>query len=116
MFKFYRILTALVLIASSFQTVKAQFIPIISNLDKYNSLNINEQVYLQTNCEVYAPGDTIWFKAYVRNKASLSKSALSNVLFVALLDEKGNVIENEKTIIIDSYSNGYLVTNIDLKE
>jgi hypothetical protein len=101
MFKLYRILVASVLIITNLQFIEAQFIPIISNLDKYNSLNINEQVYLQTNCEVYAPGDTIWFKAYVRNKASLGKSAMSNVLFVSLLDEKGNVIENEKTIITD---------------
>ncbi len=94
----------------------AQFIQTISNLDKYNTLNINEQLYIHTDCEVYAPGDTIWFKAYVRNKASLKESALSTIFYIFLLDDQGNVIENEKTLITDSYSNGFLVTPIDIKE
>ncbi|MDA3894479.1 MAG: hypothetical protein PF517_22685 [Salinivirgaceae bacterium] len=96
--------------------VQAQFIQTITNLNKFNTINTNEQIYVHTNCEVYAPGDTLWFKAYVRNKASLKKSNLSTVLYVFLMDENGVIIGQEKMVITDSYSNGYLVINRNIEE
>ncbi|MFA6401012.1 MAG: hypothetical protein WCX31_05220 [Salinivirgaceae bacterium] len=114
--KFLKSVVFFVLLLQMEYFAHAQFLQTITHLDKYNSLTINEQLYIHTNCEVYAPGDTIWFNAYVRNKASLKKTTLSNVLFLLLLDDQGNVIQNEKTIITDSYSNGFLVLSHDIKE
>lgn len=44
-----------------------------------------EKVYLHTDREVYAAGDTIWFKGYVKNASDLSGYAPSNYIYVELI-------------------------------
>lgn len=78
-------------------------------MDKFNSLTANEQVYVHTDCEVYAPGDTIWFKAYIRNKASLERANLSRIFYINLVSEYGKIVKNEKFVITNAQSNGQLI-------
>ena len=73
------------LLLQSIDTLHAQYLQTISNMDEFNSLTANEQVYVHTDSEVYAPGDTIWFKAYIRNKASLKRSNLSRIFYLNLV-------------------------------
>jgi hypothetical protein len=44
-----------------------------------------EKVYLHTDKDVYAIGDTIWFKCYVSNKSSLSAYPESKFVYVELV-------------------------------
>jgi len=44
-----------------------------------------EKVYLHTDKDVYAIGDTIWFKGYVVNAASLSEYPESRFIYVELI-------------------------------
>ncbi|MBO5679333.1 MAG: hypothetical protein J6S11_05170, partial [Bacteroidaceae bacterium] len=44
----------------------------------------------------YSIGDTIWFKAYVMNAATLRPTETSGVLYVELLNEKGVEVEHKK--------------------
>ncbi len=66
----------------------------------------NEQVYLHTDRDVYAPGDTIWFKAFIRNKLTRNKSNLSQLFYVFLVSDSA-IVQWEKYLISDSQSNGY---------
>ena len=101
------------LILQSGISLKAQFLQTISNIDEFNSLTANEQVYVHTDCEVYAPGDTIWFKAYIRNKASLERANLSRIFYINLVSEYGKIVENEKFVITNAQSNGQLIIGRD---
>ncbi|MBN2699551.1 MAG: hypothetical protein JXR52_12065 [Bacteroidales bacterium] len=84
-------------------------IPVIrQDLMDLNRLNLNEQIYLHTDCEVYAPGDTIWFQAYIRNKYSLKKSNLSNIFHLNLVGKNGTILSHDRYLITDSRSSGCL--------
>ena len=54
-----------------------------------------ENVYLHFDNTSYYQGDTIWFKAYVVNAATLQPSAISKPLYVELVDELGHVKERQ---------------------
>ncbi len=77
---------------------------------------LNDIVYIHTDREVYAPEDTIWFKAYVRNKKFLTESYLSKTFNVLLVNEKGKIIKQEKYLIEDSEVHGQLLLNHTLDE
>ena len=96
--------------------VRSQFSEMVRNLEEYNRKTLNERVFLHTDREVYAPGDTLWFKAYVRNESSLYKSDFSRDLFVYLADGEGRVITDTRYLINDSGSKGQLVLNEKLDE
>ncbi len=93
-----------------------QFLHNIAGLDLLNMVNANELVYLQSDCEVYSPGDTLWFKAYVRNKASLEASGLSQVFYTAISNRKGVFLNEEKNLITDGQSAGYLVIDKNIED
>jgi hypothetical protein len=97
---FILILSILPLFAIS-QTQTKQF-----TFEEYIKKQVNEQVYMHTDRDVYAPGDTIWFKAYIRNKMSLKKTHLSQLFYVFLVS-KDFVLRWEKYLIEDSQSKGY---------
>ncbi len=90
-------------------SILAQTAKTRQRLIHYNQSNLNEQVYLHTDCEVYAPGDTIWFRAYIRNKYLLEKSDLSKVFHLNLVNESGNILVHEKFLVFDSQSPGFIV-------
>jgi hypothetical protein len=51
-----------------------------------------EKVYLHTDKPFYNIGDTLWFKGYVMDGASLSASKLSGLLYVELDDDSSEVV------------------------
>lgn len=101
------------LIIQSGISLKAQFFQAISNMDKFNSLTANEQVYVHTDCEVYAPGDTIWFKAYIRNKASMERTNLSRMFYLNLVNKYGKIVVEKKFVITNA---GLFVKNLKFNE
>ena len=57
-----------------------------------------DRVYLQFDKPFYKPGETIWFKAYIRNGNNLRPSAQSDIVHIELINPKGSV-EKEISII-----------------
>jgi len=106
----------LVILQLAILPVRAQFNELIHNLETYNRKTLNERVFLHTDREIYAPGDTLWFKAYARNESSLYKSDFSRDLFVYLADREGRVVTDTRFLIKDSGSKGQLVLNERLDE
>lgn len=68
-----------------------------------------EKVYIHTNKEEYFYDDTIWFKAYVVNQDN-QPSKKTTLLYVNLLDEKGDLIISKNVLI----KNGFGLNQIDL--
>ena len=60
-----------------------------------------EQVYLHLDNNGYYEGETLWYRAYVVQAATLRPQPLSGVLYVELLDAAGQVME-QQTLPIDS--------------
>ncbi len=60
-----------------------------------------EKVYLHLDNNAYFTDETIYFKAYVVRASSLCPSTLSRVLYVELLNDKGQTTE-QRTLRLDS--------------
>ncbi|RYG19404.1 MAG: hypothetical protein EOO07_06895, partial [Chitinophagaceae bacterium] len=52
-----------------------------------------EKIYLHLDKSVYAPLDTLWFKAYLINPISNSYSGLSGLIYVDMVNTNGNVVQ-----------------------
>ncbi len=60
-------------------------------ISNYTSQLPEDRVYLQLDKPQYEPGDDIWFSAYVRDGETLKQSTKSDIVYVELLNPKGNV-------------------------
>jgi hypothetical protein len=63
---------------------------------KYDSVLRNvprEKIYVHLDKTTYLPADTIWFKAYLTDASLNSPSTLSQLIYVDISDETGNIIE-----------------------
>ncbi len=78
--------------------------------------NQKEAVYIQTDRELYAPGDTLWFKGYVRNKSYLTLSQLSQMFYVELFDSAGVSAMNDRYLISNSDVEGQFELPLNMKE
>ena len=88
----------------------------VENLLQKNERIVNEMVYMHTDREMYAPSDTIWFRAYVREKGGLQKSELSQTLFVKLINEAGGTIDSGRFLIEQSGAKGQFILDHKLDE
>mgnify|MGYP000439202164 CR=1 FL=1 len=60
-------------------------------LTEYNAHAPEDRVYLQLDKPFYAPGDDIWFSAYIRDGLSLKPSGKSDIVHIELISPKGTI-------------------------
>jgi hypothetical protein len=75
-----------------------------------------EKVYLHLDKPYYAAGDDIWFKGYITLNAAHTPSDWSNVLNVALYDDRGSIKNYIKLPIINGITWGDIALPDTLKE
>lgn len=75
-----------------------------STLQKLNNNYRQEKIYLHFDRAVYAPGETIWFKAYLF--AGIFQSSLSKTVYAELLDANGKVLQRKTTPVVLSSASG----------
>ena len=97
-------------------SVFAQSSVLTEKLQDYNRAMISELIYIQTDRDVYYKGDTIWFNAYIRNKADLTESSLSQVFNVSLVSDDGVNLLNGRYIIFDSQVHGQFLLDRNVDE
>ncbi len=56
-----------------------------------NIAPLEEKTYVQTDKPYYYPGERLWFKAFVNYRTPMLKDSLSRVLYVELLNAKGDI-------------------------
>lgn len=84
-----------------------QFIKTLrSRLDKYNMAMPSEKVYLQLDKPFYKPGETIWFNAFALSGTTHTPMGSSDVLYVNLIDPKGNVAMTRELLIRGGTAHG----------
>src|SRR5437879_4509668 len=92
-----KILTPLLFFAAITAKVFAQSDSLINYnikaLENYAAAKPIEKVHLHMDGQIYFPGDTIWFKAYVVLGEYHKLSALSGILYAELIDTKDSVIK-----------------------
>src|ERR1700759_764769 len=73
----------------------------IKALESYTEAYPLEKVHLHLDRQLYFPGDTIWFKAYVVAGTRHKPSALSSLLYVELVNPKDSV-EKQLTLKLNN--------------
>ena len=65
-----------------------------------------EKVYVQTDKDVYAPGEIIWFKALITSRSDFKQVNLSPEVNVNLYDASGQFITGDKYLAEDAVAMG----------
>ncbi|MES2279537.1 MAG: hypothetical protein V4592_26120 [Bacteroidota bacterium] len=97
-------------IAQTKQSFKAFTAPI----DSFRSRLPIEKLYLQTDRNDYAAGDTLWFKAYLFNSDLLRSGTRSGLLYVELDDSNNKMVKRQLVPLAQGLSWGCLA--IDPKD
>ena len=84
--------------------LKQVFLLSILLLCKFASAQSNEYIHLHFDKDIYLPGETIWFKAYLYSNNTAS--TLSTNFFVSTYDSDGRAIEHKQYPIFDGCSFG----------
>lgn len=99
--KILYLVTALAVITLSFITLRDGEHPFTDllrqKLKAYHAVAPGEKIYLHIDKPLYAPGDELWFKAYVVDASSHEPTRLSEILYVELINPRGSV---EKTLTL----------------
>jgi hypothetical protein len=78
-------------------------------LDKFQHLNKEypeDRIYLHLDKPFYKQGESIWFKAYLRNSINMKMSDKSDIIYVELLNPKGSIEKEIKLISKKGLANG----------
>jgi hypothetical protein len=75
-----------------------------------------EKVYIQTDKEIYAPGEIIWFSGYVLDRSENQLSGYSTEIIVSIYDASGNFLMGDKFWVTNGKTSGdfLLPTNVPL--
>ncbi|PTQ98245.1 MG2 domain-containing protein [Mucilaginibacter yixingensis] len=65
-----------------------------------------EKAFLHTDRDIYTPGDTLWFKAYLTNAQDKSLKELSRNLYVDLIDPNGHLLNSINIEIQNNQGHG----------
>ncbi|WP_441900488.1 TonB-dependent receptor plug domain-containing protein [Pedobacter psychrotolerans] len=85
---------------SAFKMDDDPFTQLLKKLEDYTNKYPQEKVHLHLDKPYYAIGDDIWFKAYVLDAKSSAPSALSEILYVELINEKDSVKKQLKLPVV----------------
>lgn len=79
---------------------------IISGFASYVKKLPPEKIYIHFDRPYYTTGETIWFKAYLTAGVYHEPSSLSHTIYVELINEKGQIIQNLKLLSINGSTAG----------
>lgn len=105
-----------------FFTVQSQpEIPVLgkfaARLDSLNQKFPSELVYIQTSKGIYETGEDLWFKAYLLDAHYFIPSALSQTLYLQMVNEKsGKAVWQEKYEIKNGFADGHVFLQDSLSE
>lgn len=80
---------------------------LISRLERFGQSIPQEKVYIHMDNTCYFLGDSIWFKAYLRQTSNDKPSQLSGTLYVELLNNEGYLVERKLIEMKNGEGNGY---------
>ncbi len=88
--------------------VFCQFEDLTQKISAFNQKFPEEIVYIHIDREVYNPGDTLWFKAYLRNQVTLNETTASVTLSIKIVNGEGKIVHDSKHPVFDSKTLGQI--------
>lgn len=82
---------------------------IVNSIEQYNIKHLPEKLFLHTDKSVYINNEVCWFKIYAVDGFFHQPLSLNKVAYVELLDEKNQVVVQEKIEMSDAMGNGSFV-------
>jgi hypothetical protein len=85
-----------------------------------NSLNAlgdnfpQEKIYMQFDKPSYAPGETVWFKAYLMAEAA--PSLISKTLYIDFINDDGRILKHCITPVLQSSASGDFAVPLEFKD
>lgn len=76
------------------------------SLRQYHSNYPEEKVYLQLDKPFYKPGEDVWFNVFVLNSNTHKPTAISDVVYVELIDPKGNITSRLDLVVREGTAHG----------
>jgi hypothetical protein len=71
---------------------------------------LQEKIYVQTDKPYYYPGETVWFKGYIRYRTPSLRDSLSTTVYAELIDSTKNVAVTKILEVIDgSFQNEFVL-------
>ncbi|WP_186292737.1 carboxypeptidase-like regulatory domain-containing protein [Mucilaginibacter corticis] len=89
---------------------------LVAKLQKWRDSIPQEKLYLQLDKPCYAHSDTIWFKGYLTIGSRHERSALSGAVYVDLIDQQNEVINELKLPVVSGMMTGNFVLDDTLKD
>ena len=84
---------------------------IVENLRLFEKSYPQEKVYVHMDSDCYFLGDTIWYAAHLSSASNHSRSNLSKILYVELLNEEGYLVERQIVRAERGHADGCFVLN-----
>lgn len=91
-FRFLILFFCLLLLFWSNASAQIKVRTLVDSIDQVTKQWAAEKVYLHTDKPYYNIGDTIWFKAYVLDRALLASTTKSGLLYVELYNDSAEVV------------------------
>jgi hypothetical protein len=99
--------------AIDISTLKTQ---ILNRLKDYTTEKFSEKIYVHTDKPFYTAGENIWFSAYLVNGVTHTKNSKSSVIYVELINEKGDIISERKLFSEKLSAEGDFKLPLELKD
>ena len=77
-----------------------------ASLHRFNQRYPEEKVYLHLDKTFYKPGEDIWFNAFVLEARHNTPTQISDVVYVELIDPRGNLASRLELFVKDGTSRG----------
>jgi hypothetical protein len=91
------------------QDFRAELLKLTTRSDSLSNARPAEKLYLQFDKPYYTVGDTVWFKAYVLNGASLTATDKSGLLYIDLVTDSGKTAGSFRFQVTSGLSWGDIV-------
>ncbi len=75
------------------RSLKSGLLKLKARSDSLSESNTSEKPCLQFDKPYYAAGDTIWFKAYLFNAASLTPSDKSRIMYLDIVNDSAKIVK-----------------------
>jgi len=69
---------------------------LLKEIDKYNKTNYREELYLQTDRDIYIVGEQVWLKVYKLDAFTKKPNNISKVVYIELLNHTGYPVQQIK--------------------
>lgn len=112
---FFKLWNVFVFQCACFSVFSQEMTPVIDKFRSYAGKAIQEKIFLHTDREFYVAGEIVWFRIYYVDGSSHKPLQFSKVVYVEILNEKNEPVQQAKISLLSNESRGsfYLPTSLN---